>query len=61
MKNARQGGNQLKNKSRPWITTAMNNIAQQCAGYRDKIQSPPWFVVVMLTNIADPFNEKNRR
>lgn len=36
----------------------MKNIAQQCAGYGEKLQCPPAFIAVMLRDIADAFDEK---
>ena len=35
------------------IIPAMKNIAQQCAGYGEKLQCPPAFIAVMLRDIAD--------
>ena len=40
------------------IIPAMKNIAQQCAGYGEKLQCPPAFIAVMLRDIADAFNEQ---
>ena len=40
------------------IIPAMKNIAQQCAGYGEKLQCPPGFIAVMLRDIADAFDEK---
>ena len=40
------------------IIPAMKNIAQQCAGYGEKLQFPPEFIAVMLSDIADAFDEK---
>ena len=40
------------------ILPAMKNIAQQCAGYGEKLQCPPAFIVVMLRDIEDVFDEK---
>ena len=40
------------------IIPAMKNIAQQCAGYGEKLQCPPAFIAVMLGDIADAFDEK---
>ncbi len=40
------------------IIPAMKNIAQQCAGYGEKLQCPPAFIAVMLRDIADAFDEK---
>ena len=39
------------------IIPAMKNIAQQCAGYGEKLQCPPSFIAVMLRDIADAFDE----
>ena len=36
----------------------MKNIAQQCAGYGEKLQCPPAFIAVMLRDIADAFDEQ---
>ncbi len=38
------------------IMPAMKNIAQQCAGYGEKLQCPPAFIAVMLRDIADAFD-----
>ena len=40
------------------IIPAMKNIAQQCAGYGEKLQCPPEFIAVMLRDIAYAFDEK---
>ena len=40
------------------IIPAMKNIAQQCAGYGEKLQCPPAFIAVMLRDIADAFDEQ---
>ena len=40
------------------IIPAMKNIAQQCAGYGEKLQCPPSFIAVMLRDIADAFDEQ---
>ena len=40
------------------IIPAMKNIAQQCAGYGEKLQCPPAFIAVMLRDIADTFDER---
>ena len=40
------------------IIPAMKNIAQQCAGYGEKLQCPPAFIAVMLRDIADAFEEQ---
>tara|TARA_Y100001978_G_scaffold110183_1_gene98326 strand:- start:178 stop:390 length:213 start_codon:yes stop_codon:yes gene_type:complete len=40
------------------IIPAMKKIAQQCAGYGEKLQCPPAFIAVMLRDIADAFDEK---
>ena len=40
------------------IIPAMKKIAQQCAGYGEKVQCPPAFIAVMLRDIADAFDEK---
>ena len=40
------------------IIPAMKNIAQQCAGYGEKLQCPPAFISVMLRDIADAFDEQ---
>ena len=40
------------------IIPAMKNIAQQCAGYGEKLQCPPEFIAVMLRDIADAFDEQ---
>ena len=40
------------------IIPAMKDIAQQCAGYGDKLQCPPGFIAVMLRDIADVFDEQ---
>ena len=40
------------------IIPAMKNIAQQCAGYGEKLQCPPAFIAVMLRDIADAFDEE---
>ena len=37
------------------IIPAMKNIAQQCAGYGEKLQCPPEFIAVMLRDVADAF------
>ena len=37
------------------IIPAMKNIAQQCAGYGEKLQCPPAFIALMLRDIADAF------
>ena len=36
----------------------MKNIAQQCAGYGDKLQCPREFIAVMLRDIANAFDEQ---
>ena len=40
------------------IIPAMKNIAQQCAGYGEKLQWAPAFIAVMLRDIAYAFDEK---
>ena len=40
------------------IIPAMKNIAQQCAGYGEKLQCPPGFIALMLRDIADAFEEQ---
>ena len=40
------------------IIPAMKNIAQECAGYGEKLQCPPAFIAVMLRDIADAFEEQ---
>ena len=40
------------------IIPAMKNIAQQCAGYGEKLQCPHAFIAVMLRDIADALNEQ---
>ena len=42
------------------IIPAMKNIAQQCAGYGEKLQCPPAFIAVMLRDIADAFDEQKK-
>ena len=37
------------------IIPAMKNIAQQCAGYGEKLKCPPEFIAVMLRDVADAF------
>ena len=37
------------------ILPAMQEIAQQCAGYGEKLQCPPEFIAVMLRDVADAF------
>ena len=34
------------------IIPAMKNIAQQCAGYGEKLQCPPEFIAVMLRDLS---------
>ena len=36
----------------------MKNIANQCTGYREKLQCPTTFIAVMLRDIADAFDQK---
>ena len=40
------------------IIPAMKDIAQQCAGYGEKLQCPSAFIAEMLRDIADAFDEK---
>ena len=40
------------------IIPAMKNIAQECAGYGEKLQCPPAFIAVILRNIPYIFDEK---
>ncbi len=40
------------------IIPAMKCIAQQCAGYGEKLQCPPEFIAVMLRDIADAFDDQ---
>ena len=37
------------------ILPAMQGIAQQCAGYINKLQYPLQFIAVMLRDVADAF------
>ena len=37
------------------ILPAMQEIAQQCAGYINELQCPPEFIAVMLRDVADAF------
>ena len=37
------------------ILPAMQEIAQQCAGYINELQCPPEFISVMLRDVADAF------
>ena len=37
------------------ILPAMQDIAQQCAGYINELQCPPEFISIMLRDVADAF------
>ena len=39
------------------IIPAMQETAQQYAGYANKLQCPPEFIALMLRDIADSFEE----